>query len=79
MCNEKEQILRHVHNDIVPLEDETYHFYLHNKGFITAHQLRIIADEIDRLNKLIKVVAKVAPELQRRLEEETPEDWEDTE
>jgi hypothetical protein len=37
-------------DDILQLEDGDYYYWVENKGALSAHNLRVIADELDRRN-----------------------------
>jgi membrane protein involved in colicin uptake len=39
------------HNEIGPLDDGYQYFWIRGRGAMTAAALRIIADELDRINK----------------------------
>jgi hypothetical protein len=49
----RERIIAHCrkYNDIGPLEDGFQYFWVENRGAMSAADLRVIADELDRLNK----------------------------
>lgn len=39
------------YNEIGPLDDGFQYFWIKNRGALSANDLRIIADELDRRNK----------------------------
>ncbi len=47
----KEVVLEKSKNEIIPLEDGYHYFWVSGKGAMSADELRIIADELDRMNK----------------------------
>lgn len=54
---EKRMVVHLVHErgDIIQVEDGFYNFWpVKNRGYFTAHNLRCIADELDRLNAPIQ-------------------------
>lgn len=48
--------LVHERGDIIQTDDGFYNFWpVKNRGYLTAQNLRSIADELDRLNEPLKV------------------------
>lgn len=59
-------VLDKVRKDFVTIEDGYKVYWVENKGFLTATQLRWIADELDRLNKDWDEIVKNDPILEEK-------------